>query len=191
MTAGVGAAALAGTGVCWGMRPGPALVTSLMITTPDSAAFTMDGNTRDLAITRDGRSIIYTASDGLQGLLVRRSMDSVDAAPFAGLSTLQNLSTLENPFTGPPPPIAGDPGSWLQAFVGVPHLLEVRPDDLFGEAGPPVEVQGGELHYRVLPEPRPRNKYQAILGGGSPCPHAAWGGGRRRGGSTALWQGAR
>jgi len=28
--------------------------------------------------------------------------------------------------------------------MDVPHLLEVRADDLFGEAGPPVEVASGE-----------------------------------------------
>jgi hypothetical protein len=34
--------------------------------------------------------------------------------------------------------------------VDVPLLLEVRADDLFGDAGPPVAVQGGELLRRVL-----------------------------------------
>src|SRR5215210_905340 len=38
----------------------------------------------------------------------------------------------------------------LQPEVDVPHLLEVRLDDLFGDAGPPVEVQGGKLLRRVL-----------------------------------------
>ena len=32
----------------------------------------------------------------------------------------------------------------------VATLLEVWPDDLFEDAGPPVEVQGGELLRRVL-----------------------------------------
>lgn len=34
--------------------------------------------------------------------------------------------------------------------VDVPHFLEIGANDLFGDAGPPVEVQGGELLRRVL-----------------------------------------
>jgi hypothetical protein len=34
--------------------------------------------------------------------------------------------------------------------MDIPHLLEVGADDLFGDAGLPVEVQGGELLRRVL-----------------------------------------
>jgi len=124
-------AVTAGAGVWIATRPSPPAVTRLMITTPPSVAFTMDGNTRDLAITRDGSRIVYVGSNGAQSVLVRRSVDNVEAIPFAGVGTMQSLATLENPFISPD-------GQWVGWMSNEGNFTSIRKVAMAG--GPAVVV---------------------------------------------------
>jgi serine/threonine-protein kinase len=77
-------AAIAATGVWALSRPGPGPVTRLSIAPPDAEAFRESPATRDIAISRDARRVVYL---GGGGKLIVRSLDSLDSTVIDGLES--------------------------------------------------------------------------------------------------------
>jgi serine/threonine-protein kinase len=66
------------------MRPAAAHVTRLTITPPETAALSIDGNDRDLAITPDGTKVVYVGAEGTQ--LFVRALNSLEPTALAPLN---------------------------------------------------------------------------------------------------------
>jgi serine/threonine-protein kinase len=77
-------AAIAAAGVWALYRPTPGPVTRLSLAPPDANAFRVSPATRDIAISRDGRRVVYS---GDEGKLIVRSLDSFDPTVIDGLGS--------------------------------------------------------------------------------------------------------
>ena len=76
-------AVVAGTVVWFATRPVPPRVSRLLIASPGTAALTINGNDRDLAITPDGSRLVYVGNRGTQ--LFVRALDALNpVAVFTG-----------------------------------------------------------------------------------------------------------
>ena len=103
-----GGAAIAALGAWTLMRPAPQAPVLpsrfAIVTSPGTAAERVERTTRDLALSPDGRHLVYrvggTATSGSP--LMVRAIDRLDARPLAGISTTTRRSF---------PPIAGGSGS--------------------------------------------------------------------------------
>lgn len=124
--AGAALAFAAALGI-WGTaeREVPA-ITRFTITPPSSAPLTIEGTGRDLAISFDGRRVVYVAANGTQ--LVVHSLDQL--AP----TVLSGLGAPNEPFFSPD-------GQWIAYFDGVTALKKV-----LVSGGAPVTVSAGILH---------------------------------------------
>jgi serine/threonine-protein kinase len=128
-------AVIAGGGLWTLSRPEPPRVTRLTISTPSTAALSVDGVLRDLAISPDGARLVYVGANGTQ--LFVRALDALDpvaiakGAPrgpfvspdgqwvgfFEGNATLKRVS------------ITGGPALTVATLDGVPRGATWLPDD--------------------------------------------------------------
>ena len=88
----------------------PPRVWSFQVTPPGTAALTITGYTRDIAVTPDGSRLIYVGADGTT--LFVRPLDQLDATP------LVRGSGLRDPFVSPD-------GQWVGFFDGPQTLNKV------------------------------------------------------------------
>jgi Tol biopolymer transport system component/tRNA A-37 threonylcarbamoyl transferase component Bud32 len=105
------------------MRPAPQapmVPTRFTIVPPPAQALVASGTARDLALSRDGTSLIYV---GGRGQLIVRTLDRLDALPVPGVTNARA------PFPSPD-------GRWVGFFTGVSG--ELRKVSLTGE--PPISV---------------------------------------------------
>jgi Tol biopolymer transport system component len=106
------AGAAVGTAVWLAGRPGAAPVTRFALTPIGAAALSVDQQSRDLAITPDGRHIVYKGAGGVGALLFVRALDQLEPTPLAGLGNPRG------PFLSPD-------GQWIGFFdPGAPVRLK-------------------------------------------------------------------
>ncbi len=100
---------VAGASVWFATRPAPPRVSRLTVTMPSTAALSMNGIDRDLAMTPDGSRIVYTANNGTQ--LFVRTLDALEpVAIFKG---------------APRAPIVSPDGQWVGFVDGTTTLKKV------------------------------------------------------------------
>ncbi len=111
--------ATAGGGVWFAMRPAPPRVSRLLITSTSTAALSINGFDRDLAITPDASRVIYVGTNGSQ--LFVRALDALEpTAIFTG---------------GPRAPFVSPDGQWI-GFVDNTNTLK----KVAVTGGPPVTL---------------------------------------------------
>ena len=98
------ASALSGLAVWNVTRPEPPRLTRMVIATPDPLYYF--GRSSDVAISPDGRRIVYTASTQAGPQLYVRAVDQFEATPLQGLGEM-----LHGPFMSPD-------GNWVGYFAG-------------------------------------------------------------------------
>ena len=125
----LGGGAIAGSATWLATRVEPPRVVRTTIMTAGETQLTIDGSTRDLAITADGSRVVYVASNSL----VVRPLDSLDAVSI--LSTGRLPTRIHNPFVSPD-------GEWVGYEVASTSLRKVS----IG-GGPPITISmtGGQL----------------------------------------------
>ena len=119
----VGAAV--GTGVWLAMRPSTPRVTRFSALSPTgAAALALDQVSIDLAITRDGRQIVYkgTGTNGNQFFV--RALDQLEPTPLTG------LGTPKSPFLSPD-------GQWI-GFVDIGSSVGLKKVAITGGAVLPI-----------------------------------------------------
>jgi serine/threonine-protein kinase len=102
-------AVIAGGGLWMLTRPELPRVTRLTISTPGTAALSIDGTVRDLAITPDGTRVVYVGANGTQ--LFVRALDALDPTAIA-------KGAPRNPFVSPD-------GQWVGFVEGNTILKKV------------------------------------------------------------------
>ena len=113
------AAAIAGAGVWFAMRPGPPRVSRLTVATTPATALTINGVARDLAITPDGSRVVYVGNNGRE--LFVRPLDALEPVRL---------------FSGAPrSPFVSPDGQWVGFIDGTSVLKKVA---ITG--GPPVTI---------------------------------------------------
>lgn len=93
------------------MRAEPPRVTRFTIVPPPTSPLTIEGTGRDLAMSRDGRRIVYVAANGTQ-LVVH--------------ATEQLAPTILTDVGSPNEPVFSPDGEWIAYFDGVSTLKKVR-----------------------------------------------------------------
>jgi serine/threonine-protein kinase len=88
----------------------PPRVSRLLITPPNAAAISVDGNGRRLALTVDGTRVVYVGANGTA--LFVRALDQFDATSITGLGD-------------PYGPFVSPDGGWIGFFEGVTALKKV------------------------------------------------------------------
>ena len=118
----VGAAV--GTGVWLAMRPSTPRVTRFALSTTGAAALALDQVSIDLAITRDGRQIVYkgTGTNGNQFFV--RALDQLEPTPLTGLGT-------------PKAPFLSPDGQWI-GFVDIGSSVGLKKVAITGGAVLPI-----------------------------------------------------
>ena len=77
-------ASLASAAVWFATRPVPPRLTRMTITPPEATALTIDGFDRDLAITPDGRRVVYAGANGTE--IFVRQLDALDPTPLVAVN---------------------------------------------------------------------------------------------------------
>ena len=118
----VGAAV--GTGVWLAMRPSAPRVTRFVLSATGAAALALDQVSIDLAITRDGRQIVYkgTGTNGNQFFV--RALDQLEPTPLTGLGT-------------PKAPFLSPDGQWI-GFVDIGSSVGLKKVAITGGAVLPI-----------------------------------------------------
>jgi serine/threonine protein kinase len=122
--AGAAVAFSAGLGVWRTVQRESPVVTRFAITPPSSAPLTIEGTGRDLAVSRDGRRVVYVAANGTQ--LVVHTLDQLAPVILTGVGE-------------PSEPFFSPDGRWVGYFDGVTVLKKVP------IAGGPVETVSSVL----------------------------------------------
>ena len=114
----VGAAV--GTGVWLATRPSTPGVTRFVLSPTGAAAVALDQVSIDLAITRDGRQIVYkgTGTNGNQFFV--RALDQLEPTPLIGLGT-------------PKAPFLSPDGQWI-GFVDIGSSVGLKKVNITGGA---------------------------------------------------------
>jgi hypothetical protein len=116
----VGAAV--GTGVWLAMRASTPGVTRFTLSSTGAAAVALDQVSIDLAITRDGRQIVYKGTGTNGNQLFVRALDQLEPTPLIG------LGTPKGPFLSPD-------GQWI-GFVDIGFLRRTQEGEHHGRSGP-------------------------------------------------------
>jgi serine/threonine-protein kinase len=126
VTASVVAVAGAAGATWWILRPAPAQPVRFSIVPPSTQPLSIQGFQRDIAITPDGRHIVYRVGPaGTIGTqLVVRSLDQLDARLLTGITSIRS------PFISPD-------GHWIGFFEGTSGG-ELKKVSILG--GPPITL---------------------------------------------------
>lgn len=164
----------------------PAAVTRVMLDTPNDRAFFISGFDRDLALSRDGRTVVYRGPGAQGGPLVVRALDQLQWRALPGISNArQPFVSADNRWIGfidgdtaeiKKVATTGGPATTITRIVGLPRGASWGEDDriVFASTGPAtgllsVSASGGEPTVLTTPNQAERegdHVFPSVLPGG-------------------------